>query len=130
MLTDNMGIIFTVIAATVGVISVFFKWVYVIESARRFEVVEYNTYKPYVNVTYLFYLLIPAVLWLTSKSFDNTVTWLFLIAAAVWFVTAIAVLIISFAVKLPLGFKTELRRVAISAVCKAMIAALLLWLVF
>ena len=129
MLIDNMGMIFTIIAAIVGVISVSFMWVYAIESACNVKVGEFSVYKPYINVTYLFYLLVPSVLWLTSKDFDIKVVWMFLVASFVWLATAIVVLIISFVHKPPHGFKKELGSVVISAVCKAMIAALLLWLV-
>lgn len=130
MLIDNRKMIFTVIAAGVGVISVLFMWAYAIESARKFEVVEFKVYRPYVNVTYLFYLLVLAVLWLTSKDYDAMVIQMLFIASLVWIVTAISVLILSFVCKLPQNLKKGLWSVVVSSVCKAMLSLLLLWFVF
>lgn len=128
MLTENINMIFAVIAAVIGAFSVFLMWIYNVEAARGIEVMEYGSYKHYINITYLFFVLILAFQWLTCDNIDTVISWMFLIAAAAWLLSAIMALMLSFALPIDNSRKSKMRSTVMSCILKAMLSALLLWL--
>ncbi len=125
MSVDNIKLIIAAVASVIGVISVLLVWIYALEAKKGVAVLDYYSYKRFVNVTYTFFVLMSAVVWFSTTAADMLLVWAYLGSTVLWLISGVAIFIISVFVN-NTDSKKKMRSTLISCLIKTFISALIL----
>lgn len=129
MLQESLDNYFIIASAVVGAIPILFNWFYMIESSKGIYITEYNVLKKYVNLSFVFSMVMLVVLWVTTKDFDIQLLNCFKGLSIGWVITVLASLIISGIVKTTVENKRNIRKIVFPCIVKAVAIVVILWLI-
>lgn len=130
MLQESLDNYFIIAAITVGMIAILINWFYMVETAKGVYITEYDVLKKYVNLPYVFSVIMLVILWVTSVDVDSLLLNCFMALTTGWFVTIIASLIISGVAKTAVNNKKNIRKIIMPCMIKAVIMVAILWLIY
>lgn len=130
MLQESLNNYFVIAALSVGIIAIIISWFYMIESAKGIYITEYEVLKKYVNLPFVFSLIMLVVLWVTTVNMDKQLLNCFKGITMGWFVTIIASLFISGVAKTGVENKKNIRKIILPCIIKIVILVTVLWLIY
>ena len=125
MSIENIKLIIAAVASAMGALSIFLVWVFAIETKRGANVLQYSGYKHFVNVTFLFFILISAAVWFTTTSADTLLVWAYLWSAVLWFASGFAIFVLSIFTRNAQN-RSAIRATLLSCLVKSLVSALIL----
>lgn len=129
MSIENINSIVTLLALVMGMISIILIWVYAVEAARGIAVVDFASYRQYVDTPYIFFLLINLIVWLTTSEADKNIFSSYLMMSIFWLLTVFAIIILSFVMNINETQKNKMRSTILSCLLKALISIIILMLI-
>ncbi len=128
MLT-TLNSIFLVLGMIIGVISIAFVFIYVLEASRGISVEEYPVYKKQSAIMFYLSLAILFIVWLSIPEQMENVVKVMTLFLVLWMLVAIVALILSIALKSSVIAKKNIRVTVKDFIYKAVILFAVLWLI-
>lgn len=130
MLQESLNNYFIIATVVVGAISILINWFYMIETAKGIYITEYDVLQIYVNLPFIFSLVMFVILWVTTYDLDTILLMCFQGLTLGWFITIISSLIISAVAKTSVDNKRDIRKVILSCMIKVVVMVGVLWLIY
>ena len=131
MTIENLHGLILIVAVISGIISMLLLWTHIYESATGMQVLDYPTLKKYINISYLFSLIMLAVLWLTSTGIEAKILTGFKIMLFGWIITLVAAIILSAVLrKINIANRKAMRTAALPCIAKIIWLSVVLWLIY
>lgn len=120
-----------IVAVLSGIISMLFLWAHIYESARGIQLLDYLILKKYMNIYYVFSLIMFAVLWLTSSGIEAVILTAYKIMLFGWIITFIAAIILSAVLRdINVINRKAMRTAALPCIAKIICLSVILWLIY
>ena len=130
MLQESLNNYFIIASIAVGAFSILLIWIYLWETAHGIYIIDFITYKKYINCPFAFSTIMLVILWLTTEKLDDKLIKCFWGLSGAWGITAVVTLIISTLITSKVENKKSIRVAILPCITKVIIMVTVLWLVY
>lgn len=130
MFSDIINNWLLVVTVIVGFFSMAVNWVFVIELLRNESVLPYKTAKRYSSVSYVFSVLMLAVMWITTIGKDEALISTLVSLLIGWIITFVLSFVLSCIPKFDVKTRGKIRHVSYPCIIRLVVLCLIVWLVY